>query len=196
MNGRIDKPYEVYVEDDVAEAMVNAVLRDEQILNYVSVYKFGDALNGFSVAAGLHIQSTLSENQLILIDGDVYRTEAERTKAMGKRYSGNEAGKEQIRQEALQRIKQFNLPEGEHPEHYLWTMLKTKQGPLAELANGLDPLQGDKHSYIYEIYQLQGEARPIFLKELVEKVKEDAAWSQYVAEVQSWAHAKRVELGL
>lgn len=65
---------------------------------------------------------------------------------------------------------------GEHPEHYLWTLLKTKQGILAEFANGLDPLQGDKHSYIYEIYQLQGEERPIFLKDLVESVKENTEW--------------------
>ena len=33
-------------------------------------------------------------------------------------------------------------------------------------------------------------------KELVEKVKEDVAWPQYVSEVQTWAHAKRMELGL
>lgn len=196
LNGKLDKPYEVYVEDDLAEAIVKAVLRDEQILDYVSVYPFGDALNGFSVAAGLHIQGNLSENQLILIDGDVYRTDEERAKAMGKRYSGNETGKDQVRQEALLRIKQFNLPDGEHPEHFLWTLLKTKQGKLADFANSLDPRQGDKHGYIYEIYKLQGEARPIFLKELVEKIKEDNAWAHYVAEVQKWAHAKRLELGL
>ena len=51
---------------------------------------------------------------------------------MKKRYAGNEAGKDQIRQEALQRIKDFKLPDGEQPEHFLWTMLKTKQGKLAE----------------------------------------------------------------
>ena len=196
LNGEVNKRYEVYVEDDMAEAIVKAVLRDEKILNYVSVYRFGDALNGFSVAAGLHIQGALSENQLILIDGDVYRSDAERTKAMCKRYSGNEEGKDLIRQEALRRVRQFNLPQGEHPEHYLWTLLKTKQGTLAEFANGIDSSQGDKHRYIYEIYQLQGETRPIFLKELVEKVKEDVAWPQYVSEVQTWAHAKRMELGL
>lgn len=196
LNGQLEKPYEVYVEDDMAEAIVKAVLRDENILNNVNVYRFGDASNAFSLAAGLHIQGALSENQLILTDGDVYRTEEERTKIIKKRYTGNEAGKDQIRQEALRRVKQFKLPEGEHPEHYLWTILKTKQGTLAEFANGLDPLQGDKHSYIYEIYQLQGEARPIFLKELVEKIKEDVAWPQYVEEIQTWAHAKRLELGL
>ena len=196
LNGQIEKRYEVYVEDDMAEAIVKAVLRDEQILNYVSVYRFGDASNAFSLAAGLHIQGTLSDNQLILTDGDVYRTEEERIKIIKKRYAGNEAGKDGVRQTVLQRVKQFNLPEGEHPEHYLWTILKTKQGTLAEFANRLDLLQGDKHNYIYEIYLLQGEDRSIFLKELVEKIKEDSAWSQYVEEVQTWAHAKRLELGL
>ena len=196
LNGLIEKTYEVYVEDDMAEAIVKAVLRDEQILDFVKVYKFGDALNGFSVAAGLHIQGTLSDNQLILIDGDVYTTEAEREKAIKKRFSGNEAGKDHVRSEALRRIKQFNLPVGEHPEHYLWTMLKTKQGSLAEFANRIDPLQGDKHCYIYEIFKLQGESREIFLKDLVDTLKTDAAWAQYVSEVQIWAHAKKQELGL
>lgn len=196
LNGQIEKRYEVYVEDDMAEAIVKAVLRDEQILNYVSVYRFGDASNAFSLAAGLHIQGTLSDNQLILTDGDVYRTEDDRIKIIKKRYAGNEPGKNEVRQTALQRVKQFNLPEGEHPEHYLWTLLKTKQGTLAEFANRIDSSQGDKHSYIYEIFHLQGEARQIFLKELVEKIKEDVVWPQYVSEVQTWAHAKRLELGL
>lgn len=196
LNGQIEKRYQVYVEDDMAEAIVKAVLRDEQILNYVSVYRFGDASNAFSLAAGLHIQGTLSDNQLILTDGDVYRTEDDRIKILQKRYAGNEAGKNEVRQTALQRVKQFNLPEGEHPEHYLWTLLKTKQGTLAEFANGIDSSLGDKHSYIYEIFHLQGETRQIFLKELVEKIKEDVAWPQYVSEVQTWAHAKRLELGL
>ena len=180
----------------MAEAIVKAVLRDEQILNYVSVYRFGDASNAFSLAAGLHIQGTLSDNQLILTDGDVYRTEDDRIKIIKKRYAGNEAGKNEVRQTALQRVKQFNLPEGEHPEHYLWTLLKTKQGTLAEFANGIDSSQGDKHSYINEIFHLQGETRQIFLKELVEKIKEDVVWPQYVSEVRTWAHAKRLELGL
>ena len=196
LNGQLEKLYEVYVEDDMAEAIVKAVLRDEQILNYVSVYRFGDASNAFSLAAGLHIQGTLSDNQLILTDGDVYRTEDDRIKIIKKRYAGNEAGKNEVRQTALQRVKQFNLPEGEHPEHYLWTLLKTKQGTLAEFANGIDSSQGDKHSYINEIFHLQGETRQIFLKELVEKIKEDVVWPQYVSEVRTWAHAKRLELGL
>ena len=118
LNGQIEKRYQVYVEDDMAEAIVKAVLRDEQILNYVSVYRFGDASNAFSLAAGLHIQGTLSDNQLILTDGDVYRTEDDRIKILQKRYAGNEAGKNEVRQIVLQRVKQFNLPEGEHPEHY------------------------------------------------------------------------------
>lgn len=196
LNGEIKKEYEVYVEDDLAEAIVKSVLRDEQILNYVSIYRFGDALNGFSVAAGLHIQNALSENQLILLDGDVYSTEEERMKAMCKRYSGNEEGKDLIRQDALKRVKQFNLPTGERPEHYLWMLLKSKSGTLAEFANRLDPMQSEKHSYITEIYGLQGESRQIFLKELVEVVKSDPAWLEYVKEVQNWAHEKRQELGL
>ena len=49
LNGQLEKLYEVYVEDDMAEAIVKAVLRDENILNNVNVYRFGDASNAFSL---------------------------------------------------------------------------------------------------------------------------------------------------
>ena len=115
---------------------------------------------------------------------------------MKKRYAGNEAGKDQIRQEALQRIKDFKLPDGEQPEHFLWTMLKTKQGKLAELANGIDENQDDRHGYIYDVYLLQGECRAIFLKELIEILETDNQWENYVSEVKIWAQARKTELGL
>ena len=196
LNGTIEKICEVYVEDDLAEAIVRSVLRRAGILDYVSVIRFGDASNAFSVAAGLHIEGALSERQLIMIDGDVYRTDEEKLKMMKKRYAGNEAGKDVIRQQALQRIKEFKLPEHEQPEHYLWSILKTKEGKLSELANGIDDNQGDRHGYIYDVYQLQGESREIFLKELIEVLEADGQWANYVSEVQSWAQARKQELGL
>ena len=196
LNGEIKKEFEVYVEDDMAEAIVRSVLRQEDINDYVSIIRYGDASNAFSVAAGLHIEGELSEKQLILIDGDVYKTDEDKLKMMKKRYAGNEAGKDQIRQEALQRIKDFKLPDGEQPEHFLWTMLKTKQGKLAELANGIDENQDDRHGYIYDVYLLQGECRAIFLKELIEILETDNQWENYVSEVKIWAQARKTELGL
>ena len=155
LNGEIKKEFEVYVEDDMAEAIVRSVLRQEDINDYVSIIRYGDASNAFSVAAGLHIEGELSEKQLILIDGDVYKTDEDKLKMMKKRYAGNEAGKDQIRQEALQRIKDFKLPDGEQPEHFLWTMLKTKQGKLAVLANGIDENQDYKEVGVYDPQDIQ-----------------------------------------
>ena len=196
LNGHIQKNYEVYVEDDLAEAIVNSVLREYEVLNYVNVIRFGDAANAFSVAAGLHIQGQLSEKQLILIDGDVYKTDEEKLNIMKKRYSGNENGKEIVRREAISHIKQFNLPEHEHPEHFLWTLLKTKQGSLSEFANRIQTNINDKHHYLYDIFILQGESRPIFLKELIEELRVDPAWDNYVSEVNTWAFNCKQTLGL
>lgn len=196
LNGTIQKDYEVYVEDDLAEAIVNSVLREENILNYVKVIRFGDASNAFSVAAGLCIQGQLSDKQLIIIDGDVYRTQDEKLKIMKKRYSGNEAEKDEVRQRAVSSIKQFNLPDNEQPEHFLWSILKTKQGTLAEFANGISPNADDQHRYLYEIYKLQGESRPVFLKELVELLQTDTAWNNYVSEVRTWAQRSKASIGV
>ena len=100
----MNRPLEIYVEDDLATAIVREELRDSGMMDYVTIHQFGDAANAFVVAAGLEIQGLLSDNQLLLMDGDVYRTEEERQNIMRKRYSGNEAGKEEHRQNALQRI--------------------------------------------------------------------------------------------
>ena len=196
LNGTIQKDYEVYVEDDLAEAIVNSVLRKEGILNYVKVICFGDAANAFSLAAGLHIQGQLSEKKLIVIDGDVYRTDEDKSEIMKKRYSGSEAGKDAIRTIAISRIKQFNLPNNEHPEHYLWSLLKTKQGTLAEFANRISQNANDQHHYIYEIFKLQGESRQVFLKELIEILETDPEWDNYVSEVKIWAQKSREIIGV
>ncbi len=196
LNGMFKKEYEVYVEDDIAEAIVKSVLREENILDYVNVICFGDAANAFSVAAALHIRGQLSDNQLILLDGDVYTTDDEKLKVMKKRYSGNENGKDELRRAAISHIKQFNLPGGGHPEAFLWSLLKTKDGKLAEIANRINRNADDKHHYIYEVFTLQGESRAIFLKELIELLTSDVQWNNYVSEVRIWAKSRRAILGV
>ena len=196
LSGHMEKPYEIYVEDDLASAIVREELRDTGMMDYVTLRQFGDAANAFVVAAGLEIQGQLSDNQLLLTDGDVYRTDLEREDIMNKRYSGNEADKPARRQNALRRIKQFNLPENSHPELFIWSLLKTKTGKLADFANEIAPFPDDKHSYLYDIQQRQGDTRENFLRDVIALVKTDAAWPNYVSELRTWLNAKKVELGI
>ena len=90
----------------------------------------------------------------------------------------------------------WDLPNNEHPEHYLWSLLKTKQGTLAEFANRISQNANDQHHYIYEIFKLQGESRQVFLKELIEILETDPEWDNYVSEVKIWAQKNREIIGV
>lgn len=196
LSGQMNRPLEIYVEDDLATTIVREELRDSGMMDYVTIHQFGDAANAFVVAAGLDIQGLLSDNQLLLTDGDVYRTEEERQNIMRKRYSGNEAGKEEHRQNALQRIKQFHLPENSHPELFIWNLLKTKEGRLSEYANEIALNPDDKHSYLYDIQQRQGDTRENFLRDVISQVKTDAAWENYICDLRNWLQDRKLVHGL
>lgn len=196
LTGQMDKPYEIYVEDDLASAIVREELRETGMMSYVTLRQFGDATNAFVVAAGLEIQGQLSDNQLILTDGDVFRTDAQREDIMKSRYSGNEADKKAHRQNALQHIKQFLLPENENPESFIWSLLKTKNGILAGYANEIPPHPVDKHSYLYDIQQRLGDTRENFLRDVIDLVKTDAAWPKYVSELRTWLYNRKAKLGI
>ena len=77
-----------------------------------------------------------------------------------------------------------------------WSLLKTKTGKLADFANEIAPFPDDKHSYLYDIQQRQGDTRENFLRDVIALVKTDAAWPNYVSELRTWLNAKRVELGI
>ena len=142
--------------------------------------------NAFSIAAGFELQGAVDGNKLILIDGDVYTTQDERLRQMRKKIGGNEAGRDDIRNHALTLIKQLILPAGEQPEHYIWTLLKTKQGELADFANMVDQSPDDQHHYLYDIYEMQGENKTTYYRNVVKTIKEDEAWNGYVREITDW----------
>lgn len=189
LTGVIKREYEVFVEDPLAATIVRNVLKDNDFLDFVSIYCFGDAANAFSVAAGLQIQGTLTYKQLFLLDGDVLTTPADKQKVMKSRFSGNEVGKEEIRQQACKRIKQFNLPAGEQPEHYLWAILKTTTGELTGAAKSIAGNLEDNHKYILDICNILNEPAAIVYDKVVKQVKSNPDWNNYVKELTVWIQA-------
>lgn len=186
LTGVMEKQFEVYVEDLLASCIVKEVLKDAGILSFTKVIIFGDAGNAFSIAAGLELQGQVDNKKLILLDGDVYTTNVERIKQIKKKIGGTEVGKDAIRNHAITIIKQLILPAGEQPEHYIWSLLKTKQGELANYANMVNLSPDDKHHYLYDIYQMQGEDMGTYFRNVVKAIKGDAAWTDYVKEVTDW----------
>lgn len=196
LTGRMEKQLEVYVEDDLAEYIARQVVRDKGLLPYTSFLRFGAIENAFVVAAGCDIQEDDSYNKLFVMDGDKYRTEDERITQMQKCYSGNEAERDARRRRALSHIKQFALPEGEQPEHYLWTQLKQTTNDLATLAQEIMAVANDKHAYLYDVQMKSGESRDAFLTRLTDILSKEDFWTDYVSELSTWLEERKNELGL
>lgn len=196
LTGRMEKQLEIYVEDDLAEFIAREVVRAKGLLSYTSFHRFGAIENAFVVAAGLDIQEVDSENKIFLMDGDKYRTKEERVAKMKNCYSGNEDGKNDRRERALSHIKQYILPEGEQPEHFLWTKLKGTHNDLAQYADEIHGVEDDKHSYLYDVQQRSGESRESFLTRLSEILAEQEFWADYVSELNEWLDARKAALRL
>jgi hypothetical protein len=64
--------------------------------------------------------------------------------------------------------------------------LKTKQGDLADFANQVNQSPDDKHHYLYDIYEMQGEDKMTYYRNVVQSIKGDAAWCGYVSEITNW----------
>ena len=193
---QVKREYEVFVEDLLASTIVRNVLKDNNFLEFVSIYCFGDAANAFSVAAGLEIQKALSVKQLFLLDGDVLRTPEEKKQVMKKRFSGDEVGKDEIRNKACTRIKQFNLPNGEQPEHFLWGILKSTGGELGEYANSLTEGLDDNHKYLADICNIMNEPPSIVYEKVICQVKKHPVWADYIKELTVWINACKQQAGL
>ena len=196
LTGKMEKQLEIYVEDDLAEYIAREVVRAKCLLSYTSFHRFGAIGNAFVVAAGLDIQEVDSENKIFLMDGDKYQTKEERVAQMKKCYSGNEDGKNDRRERALSHIKQYILPKGEQPEHFLWTRLKKTNNDLAQYANEINEVEDDKHSYLYDVQQRSGESRESFLTRLSNILAEQEFWADYVRELNEWLDARKEALKL
>lgn len=100
------------------------------------------------------------------------------------------------RSRALSHIKQFVLPEGEQPEHYLWTQLKQTTNDLATLAQEIMAVADDKHAYLYDVQMKSGESRDAFLTRLTDILSKEVFWTDYVSELSTWLDDRKNELGL
>lgn len=196
LTGKMEKQLEVYVEDDLAEYIARQVARDKGLLPYTSFLRFGAIENAFVVAAGCDIQEADSDNKIFLLDGDKYRTDAERMTQMQKCYSGNEVDRNARRLRAISHIRQFTLPDGEQPEHYLWKQLKSTNNDLAMAAQEVIAVAEDKHAYLYDVQMRSGESRDAFLTRLTSMLSQEPFWNGYVAELASWLDDRKRELGL
>lgn len=108
LTGQQSRPLEIFVEDEMALAIVEHELFRQGMRRVANITPYGAATNCFTLAAGLILSGGHNVNsQLFLLDGDLYVTrelQLDRAKAV---LSGTEADADDRRQSCLEGIRKL-----------------------------------------------------------------------------------------
>jgi len=197
LTGTLTRPLELYVEDKLAKAIVEQILIEEKTLSLSNVYIFGSIRNAFTVATGLHIAGKLTDNVLIVTDGDEIRTEEERKHQIEQVYTGTEVDLPIRQQEALSHIKQFVLPEGVKPEPFIHNCLVNKDdGSEVVEAAKLIVAVPDTHLFVNDIITRLGVGEERGITQVLNKFSDCDEWAAYSAPIKDWVRARKIALAI
>jgi len=195
LTGNAPRTLEFLVEDDLAEAMVRQVLRQKGIEAYCSVTRYGSIENSFRVGAGLLLRGENLDNTLIVTDGDQYRDEASKRNMINQLITGSDNTSKAQKTLLLSKIKQFNIPNGNNPEEYLTSILKT----LSDTASPLIPLiksvgiVDNHHDLLNKPIDKSGMPKSVALSILADLLSKEPFWNNYVKEIADWVD-KRIRI--
>ena len=199
LTGRILRPLEVYVEDDLAATIVATCAEEIGIKKRVSIHHYGSCENAFVLGSALHIMGIPINNKLFVLDGDLYRTDQEKLEQIKKHYSGNEPWKDEARNAVKEMITSFQLPAGVSPEQFINQIIKQ---PIAdsdlELVRAAEAIIAprDTHLYVDEVIETTGDIRSVGLYRIVKELHKHHEWSNYVININNWLQNKKAELNL
>ena len=203
ITGKQQRPISVYVEDDVAQAIVSKIGADMGIRKFMEVGRYGPAVNAFSLGTGLILSKAPTDHCLLVLDGDVFGAEAERRVQVGRMMTGTAPEHDVQRETLMSLVKSFLPVDGLAPEQMLHRMLHsvgtTGLGPedaaLLHIAHGIQSVP-EKHGYINAIIVDSGESREVALNHLVRLAATSSDWARYTAIVHDWLVEQKAELGL
>ncbi|MCY1419967.1 AAA domain, putative AbiEii toxin, Type IV TA system [compost metagenome] len=191
------KPIEIFVEDDLAAAVVMEVALQLGMQRHVNIQLYGAALNCFTLACGLVLGGESCEDALFVLDGDVYRERDGHEEIAKKLISGDDPEAGRKRRVALGKIAMFDLPSGIKPEEFLHSCIVDIGGDLScqdeisMLASEIS-FAADAHGYISGLIDRLGLPRSVGLSKVVGLISRTAHWDGYVAPVRDWLISKRV----
>ncbi len=202
LTGKQEKTIEIFVEDDLATAILNKIVSSLRIKKYVSIKKFGAAANCFTTVAGLLISNETIDNTLFVLDGDVFITSEDKQEQLKNVITGHGVNIESHRNKALQHIKQLKLPENTKPEKYLHELLininnldKEEFKEILEVAKEIS-YQQDSHKYLSEIIERLGYDKSVGYTKIIDLVSAHCQdqWQSYISEVYTWLKEKVPEV--
>lgn len=200
LTGQQGRPLEIFVEDEMARAVVEYELFRLGMKRVANITPYGAATNCFTLAAGLILSGGHNvDSQLYLLDGDLYVTRELQLDRANAVLSGTEAYAVARRQSCLEGIRKLCAQVGapSAPEAQLHRMIcnlprQHDEGTneIIDLAVGIEAVD-DTHSFIELIVQTLNVHRPVGLNEIVKVAALSPAWELYVAELREWLVARR-----
>lgn len=190
------RPIEVFVEDDLAVVIVKKIVAQLGISRYISVQRFGAAINCFTVLAGLVLRGEDCDNSLFVLDGDVYKTKDEQEKHIKKLLTGDDETAKSLRQISLEKIKSLKLPENTNPEKYIHSIIASldttdsnEHNEIVAVAKEIIVVD-DSHKYIDDIINRLDFDRSSGLSKIIDLLSCTPEWEIYVADVKNWLNSK------
>lgn len=196
LTGKQPKPIEVFVEDDLALTVIRKISAQLQGVKYVSVQRFGAAINCFTTVSGILLSGDICSNSAFVLDGDIYRKQEEKENQIKKIITGNDSQAISYREEALTKIFQFQLPENTSPEKFLHGLIislqKTGNGEfneIIEIAKGIVAVN-DNHKFIDDIIDRLGWEKNVGLSKIIDLISTTESWDAYIAPIKNWLEPK------
>ncbi len=199
LTGKSVRLIEVFVEDDLARAVVQKVASDLGIRKHVDVKLAGAAANLFTLSSGLALRGENLENKHFFLDGDVFRTDQEKREQVNRVLTGHGLVVEETRQIAASSMGQMVLPEGFWPEKLLHSfLLSADEDPVSEIVQIARQIAVplERHQFVDEILPRLGDSREVGIHKVVELAASAAGWLEYTSEVRHWFEGRIQALAL
>ncbi len=172
----------IYVEDNIAEAIVKEFLIKNNLDQNTKILTFGAIENAFTVACGLFLSKEDSFKKcLFILDGDQCTLESERMGKIEKLITGTESFAQANRQNVLEKIIQFNSPNKQSPEKVIFdTIMKIEDNSPEKIILERQKRNnnfGDNHNLLpNDITQIV---------KIISKFSQQDIWEDYTLELRN-----------
>ncbi len=187
LTGTSPRPIRICVEDDFSRAIIKTIVRKHGVSAKVSITKFGAATNAFTFVSGQSLAGNNTDNLLVVLDGDVYKTDEEKNIQIERVYSGTEEDIAERRLSALSRITQYNLPDDTTPEQFMYNLL-VRSGQDNEVVKAALTINAtdDPHKLISHISEELNENIDMLVAEIVDIIGDTQEWKFYIKPIEDW----------
>jgi hypothetical protein len=200
LTGSQPKPLELFVEDDLSSAIVSKVASLLGGRRFVSIQRFGAAINSFTAVSGLLLGHQDISSSLFILDGDIYATEQNKIERLNRVITGTDHLAKQYKAEAIQVIRQYRLPVNTKPEPFLHGIIRnmenvtnTEYQEIIDAATDIH-VADESHKYIDDIIERLGFDRNVGLSKIVDLISTAPEWVDYVADIHEWLQNKIIPL--